>query len=415
MVRKILMPSDLNAPGLKRRRNPKGADRIYWFATHQAVQAGFRPSVFRLPYDLDEPDHRLLIEGTCQRLQTEMLAYLSGQRRDKAAFDGTILSLSRRYQTDPASPYRRLKHNSQRADFYVLRQLDRAVGNRQISAIKIGDVQRWYEAAKRPARPGAPERVRKAWGLIKKLRELCAYGVMAELPGCERLYTILRHARFPQSARRRVVMELDHVEAFIPQAIAMGRLSLALGTALQFETAMRQKDVIGEWAPLPEGSRCAPDAYVLNGRQWGRGLTWEDISADLIIRKATTKTGAFAAHDLKLCPLVLDLLERVPVEDRHGPLIIDENAGRPYAESAYGREWRIVARAAGIPNEVWNMDARAGAITEAENAGADLDHIRSAAAHSQASTTQRYSRGALGKSQRVAELRLAHRAARSKA
>lgn len=117
MVRKILMPSDLNAPGLKRRRNPKGADRIYWFATHQAVQAGFRPSVFRLPYDLDEPDHRLLIEGTCQRLQTEMLAYLSGQRRDKAVFDGTILSLSRRYQTDPASPYRRLKHNSQRADF----------------------------------------------------------------------------------------------------------------------------------------------------------------------------------------------------------------------------------------------------------------------------------------------------------
>ncbi len=64
---------------------------------------------------------------------------------------------------------------------------------------------------------------------------------------------------------------------------------------------MRQKDVIGEWAPVPEGSRSAPDAFVLNGREWGRGLTWEDISADLIIRKATTKTGAFAAHDLKLC------------------------------------------------------------------------------------------------------------------
>ncbi|MGH1569373.1 integrase [Methylobacterium sp. P31] len=344
-----------------------------------------------------------------------MLAYLAGHRREKTQFNGTIRDLSSRYQTDPASPFKRLKHNSREKDTYVLKQLERAVGDRQISAIKIGDVQRWYDVAKRPARPGGPERVRKAWGLIKKLRELCAYGVMAELPGCERLYTILRHARFPQSARRRVVMELHHVEAFIPQAVAMGRLSLALGTALQFETAMRQKDVIGEWAPVPEGSASAPDAFVLNGREWGRGLSWDDLSADLIIRKATTKTGAFAAHDLKLCPLVLDLLERVPVERRHGPLIIDENAGRPYAESAYGREWRIVARAAGIPNEVWNMDARAGAITEAENAGADLDYIRSAAAHSQTSTTQRYSRGALGKSQRVAELRLAHRAARSKA
>jgi hypothetical protein len=247
--------------------------------------------------------------------------------------------------------------------------------------------------------------------LVKKLRELCAYGVMAELPGCERLYTVLRHARFAQPPRRRVVMQLSHVEAFIPQAIAMGRLSLALGTALQFETAMRQRDVIGEWEPLPDGKPVSPGGFVLNGRRWGRGLTWEDLSADLVIRKATTKTGAFAAHDLRLCPLVMDLLDRIPPERRSGPLIIDEVAGRPYAESAYGREWRVVARAAGLPGQVWNMDARAGAITEAEDAGADLDHIRSAAAHAQTATTQRYSRGALGKSRRVAELRLAHRAA----
>ncbi|MGH1588792.1 integrase [Methylobacterium phyllosphaerae] len=409
------MPFDLDAPGCGAHVNPSGTIRLYWKAPDRATKAGFRPSSVRLPYFPNDPDQRALIEAACHRLQAEMLAYLAGHRREKAQFNGKIRDLSSRYQTDPASPFKQLKHNSREKDTYVLKQLERSVGDRQISAVKIGDVQRWYDVAKRPARPGGPERVRKAWGLIKKLRELCAYGVMAELPGCERLHTILKHARFAQSARRRVVMELDHVEAFIPRAIAMGRLSLALGTALQFETAMRQKDVIGEWAPVPDGSRSAPDTFVLNGREWGRGLSWEDISADLIIRKATTKTGAFAAHDLKLCPLVLDLLERMPVEDRHGPLIIDENAGRPYAESAYGREWRIVARAAGIPNEVWNMDARAGAITEAEDAGADLDHIRSAAAHSQTSTTQRYSRGALGKSQRVAELRLAHRAARSKA
>jgi len=360
-------------------------------------------------------EHRSINEHICQRMQAEQAEFMANGRREQPRFDGTILSLSHLYQTDPASPYQRLKVNSRRADFYVLRILEQSVGKRQILAIKIGDVQRWYDVARQPAAAGRPERLRKAWGLVKKLRELCAYGVMAELPGCERLYIILKHARFAQPARRRTVMELAHVEAFIPQAIAMGRLSLALGTAIQFETAMRQKDVIGEWAPVPNGAPVKPSEFVLNGRRWGRGLTWEDLSTDLIVRKATTKTGAFVAHDLKLCPLVLDLLERVPVEQRQGPLIIDENAGRPYAESAYGREWRIVARVAGIPNEVWNMDARAGAITEAENAGADLDHIRSAAAHSQASTTQRYSRGALGKSQRVAELRLAHRAARSKA
>jgi hypothetical protein len=44
---------------------------------------------------------------------------------------------------------------------------------------------------------------------------------------------------------------------------------------------------------------------------------------------------------------------------------------------------------------VWNMDARAGAIIEAEDAGAELDEIRASAAPSQISTTFRYSRGAV--------------------
>ncbi|MGH1569544.1 hypothetical protein ACRAWG_01305 [Methylobacterium sp. P31] len=100
---------------------------------------------------------------------------------------------------------------------------------------------------------------------------------------------------------------------------------------------------------------------------------------------------------------MLGLLERVPADRPVGPLILDETAGRSNAESAYGREWQIVARAAGVPDHVWNMDARAGAVTEAEDAGADLDHIRSAAARTQVSTTQRYSRGAVGKSRGMAE------------
>ncbi len=51
-----------------------------------------------------------------------------------------------------------------------------------------------------------------------------------------------------------------------------------------------------------------------------------------------TKTGAYVAHDLKLCPLVLQCLDLVPSDQRVGPVIIDETTGRPYAESAYGRE-----------------------------------------------------------------------------
>lgn len=405
------MPSEMYAPGLKRRKRKSGPDVAYWVARADLVKAGYRPETVRLSYSLDDPHHRDLISAACMKLQAEMLEWSSGRTRATNRFDGTILGLSRRYQTDEASPFKRLKHSTRHKDAYTLGLIEKAFGSRALAALRIDDFYRWYAAAKKPKVAGGPERVRRAYGIIKKLRELLAFGIMAELPECKRLYEVLEHARFSQPARRRVAMEFTHVEAFIAKALETNRLSLALGTAIQFETAMRQKDVIGEWEPITgEG---APTGIVLNGRRWVNGLTWADIAADLVVRKATTKTGAFAAHDLKLCPLVVALLERVPADRRIGPLIIDEAAGRPFAESAYGREWRLVAKAAGVPDHVWNMDARAGAITEAEDAGADLDHIRSAAAHSQTSTTQRYSRGAVGKSRAVANLRIAHRAVKN--
>jgi hypothetical protein len=276
--------------------------------------------------------------------------------------------------------------------------------------LKIGDFRRWYDAAKKPKAPSGPERIDRACKIIKMLRELFKYGVTAELAECKRLREILLEAEFRQPARRKVKLEFVHVDACIERAIEMKRVSLALGTGLQFETTLRQRDVIGEWEPIPAGE--AATGIVLNGRRWVKGLTWADLANDLEVYKDTTKTGQTAAHDLKLCPLVLQVLAHVPADRRVGPLVIDEASGRPYAEFVYPREWRIVARAAGIPAHVWNMDARAGGISEADDAGADLDDIRSSAAHAQASTTARYVRGTIGKSRKVKELRNAHRAAR---
>ncbi len=58
----------------------------------------------------------------------------------------------------------------------------------------------------------------------------------------------------------------------------MGRVSLALATAIQFDAVMRQKDVIGEWEPIPEGE--ARTGIVLHGRRWVNGLTWAGIVLD---------------------------------------------------------------------------------------------------------------------------------------
>lgn len=288
----------------------------------------------------------------------------------------------------------------------MLRVLAKAIGKRSLASIGLTDLLRWYDEAKRPKAEGKPERIRKAHGIIKMLRRLFAFGKSAEIAGSARLVSILEETRFKQPPRRRAKLERHHVEAFIPVALTAGRLSLAIGTAAQFETMMRQRDVIGEWQPI--GRSEDGGGIVVRGRRWANGLTWQDLQDDFVLRKHTTKTGALVAHDLKLCPLTFGLLSRIPGEKRVGPVIVDETAGRPYAEHAYSREWRRIARRAGIPDEIWNMDARAGAITEAEDAGADLDSIRSAAGHTQASTTSRYSRGPIGKSRGVATLRQAH-------
>ncbi|WP_247776989.1 integrase [Bradyrhizobium sp. CW1] len=408
MEEKTSMPSSkfhLNAPGLKPRG--KNAERLYWAARADIAKAGYTPRLVRLHYDIHDPaDHRL-IEAACQRLDAEMKAWASGHKRSVPFFDGTVLALSRRYQTDPASPFLEHKWNWRDRETRILKTIEGAFGARSLASLGNTDFKRWYEAAKQPKKPGAKERIDRAVKIIKLLRQMVTFGAAAELPHCERLHGILSKMRFKGGARSRLKLERHHVEAFIPAAIDAGRLSLAFGTALQFETMMRQKDVIGEWEPFTSGAHDVE--LVLNGNRWVNGLMWTDISPSMVIKKDTTKTGATVVADLKLCPLVLQVLRLVPPDRRVGPLIIDENSGRPYAEDAYAREWRLIARSAGIPDEVKNMHARAGAISEADDALAPIEEIQSSAGHTQASTTRRYIRGTIGKSRHVAELRQLHR------
>jgi hypothetical protein len=55
------------------------------------------------------------------------------------------------------------------------------------------------------------------------------------------------------------------------------------------------------------------------------------------------------------------------------------------------------------------MDTRAGAISEATDAGAELEHVRHAATHGDISMTQRYSRGGTEKIAQVQKARIEYR------
>src|SRR5829696_8757676 len=150
MERRILMHSEFDAPGLKKRPNKDGTKRLYWVARRDLVRAGYRPETIRLPYNLENPDHHPLITSSCLKYQAEMLEWSAGRRRGTRTFDGTILSLSRCYQTDPASPFQRMKHNTRRKDIYTLRLIEKAFGKRVLAALKVADFYRWYDEAKKP-------------------------------------------------------------------------------------------------------------------------------------------------------------------------------------------------------------------------------------------------------------------------
>jgi hypothetical protein len=237
------------------------------------------------------------------------------------------------------------------------------------------------------------------------VRRVISYGVTLGYDDCIRTDIILKKMRFEAARPLTSKMTFDQLGAIRAKAHEMNLGSVALATTLQFELALRQKDVIGEWLPCAEGE----GGIVHKSTRWANGLTWSDIGPDMILRKNAVKTNIAVEHDLKLYPAVMEEIARVPPERRVGPLIISEPTGEPYKHRTFTQTFRRVADAAGVPRNVWNMDARAGAISEAYDAGAAEAEVMKHAGHKNRQTSARYNRGSLDQTSRVARMRQAKR------
>lgn len=77
----------------------------------------------------------------------------------------------------------------------------------------------------------------------------------------------------------------------------------------------------------------------------------------------------------------------------HDALIICERTNKPWRDFDFRTEWRKLADVCDIPKVIFQMDTRAGAISEAFIAGANPDFIRASATHSDLAMTQNYNRG----------------------
>jgi integrase len=397
------------APGLKVRTNKKGVVQAYWVAAQCTRRAKGYP-IKTVPLSNIPPDQW---DAKCNELYTQLLIWLNGDQKKPLEFEGTIDSLIDHYERHELSPYHLVKYNSKASYDASIRAIRKTVGTRGLSTITGINFITWHANYLKPITKDGPRRVDHAHRLMSMIRRLFKWGVVLELPHAKRLSDILSELQFEQTPPRKEYMTFEQAQAFIAKANEMGRPSMALGQALQFELTFRQKDVIGEWIPDMTGSGIRHTAVnALRPKRWDNGLTWSHIDSNMVLRKATVKTGQETEFDMTQYPVLMAEIAKVPPERRVGPVIISEKTRLPYTGNAYAATWRMIANAAGIPPEIQNRDSRSGSITEATDAAAGLELVRHHAGHKNASMTARYSKNTIKKTTEVARLRVAARSER---
>lgn len=399
-------PRIKDAPGHIWRKHAKGWE-CRWQCRTDLVERGFLPKSQQL-FVGEEPSEIEVsfIQDRCRKLQDEMLTFGRDGLPLTSAYDGSLRSLINCYQTDPDSTYKGLRYGVRKNTDYLLKRLAADHGDEDLGDVKGRSILAWYKVW-----TNGDIKIAMGSAFVGQLRSLFTFGrSILECQECVRLGQVMHDLRFKGTKSRKVSITAEQADAIRYKArLHFGWYSISLGQAFQFECTLRQKDVIGEWVPIAEDGI---SSVIDKGEKWIRGLDWSEINENLILTHVTSKKQKETEVDLKLAPMVLEELKeytrgqeiltvdqttkKVTV-NRHllpasGPVVICDTNGLPWTDCEWRRKWRKVATACGIPTNVWNMDSRSGAISEAIAAGVPLEFVRHAATHSDIAQTQEYDR-----------------------
>lgn len=394
------MPAAQKAPGLTWRQRGDGSQVPYWVPRRDLVKKGYRPKSVRLHYAPEDP----ALVARCHVLHAEMLRWSADNRLSApSAYDGTFASLVRMYESDPDSTYQEIKQTTQNSYSKTMKALMAHKGARRIDAVTAADVRRWYKELS--------ESVSKAWAYytINVLKVVLSYGSTKRIPECTQLRAELRDARFKAPSRRYDYLTYEQSVAFCRSAHELGYAWMGRCLRTQFDFGMRRIDVIGEYIT----DETAEGGIRVGKRVHRGGLTWQHIDEHGIVRKLISKTqfttALVAVHAIADYPEVEADLARTPAESRVGPLVINARTGLPPTEAQCRRYFRIIATHAGIPANVKMMHARAGANTEAYEAGATEEEAMALLTHTERKTNRGYLRDLTEQSRRAAKKRVAAR------
>lgn len=272
------------------------------------------------------------------------------QKIEPQNFDGTLKSLGDCYRTYEQSPFHKLRHKTRvHYDFLISRIVDR-YGHEKLAEWKAQEIKRVYEDW---AERG---KVSTGHATVTVLRILINFGArVLENSECQRLSGIFNAMHFITAKPRGERLTAEQARAIINKAHEKGRHSIALAQAFQFDCALGQRDVIGEWVPHGE----AGVSEITHGNQkWLRGLRWSEIDKDLVLRHVGSRDGKLVEIPLSQAPMVIaefaSLGDKLPL---NGPIIVNEDTDRPYHGDQFRLKWREIATAVGVPQKVKNMDS----------------------------------------------------------
>ena len=379
----------------------------YWRVPAAARKLGYSHPPIRLPGE-DGDGREAERAAKARQLTIDMLAAIQEQPAKLLSIVGTWRWLIGRYMTDTESPFQEVKANSRDSYRFPLMRWQEAIGDAQIDNMDLAELKRIQRTMRDNGRTVAY--IKRQFGM---LRMLVGYGIMLKSPACLELAGILKEMRIKTPKPRTAAPTRAQIEAIITAADSAGDAAFALGMELQWWFALRAVDVRGQWLRMgpEEKEKVAASGGITRGHfRWADGLTWDMIARDLTeFRKVPSKTedslDEELIFDLRLVPEVRERLASIPQEERIGPVIRDPKTDMPFDRYRWSGKFRAYRTVAGVPDDVWMMDTRAGAITDAKRAGASKVLMQHQANHSSDKTTNRYIREKSDSIARVIQLR----------
>ncbi len=305
------------------------------------------------------------------------------------------------WKIDPYSRYNGVKKNTQEGYDETLKKISNTIGHLKIAALNyalLGEIRTTLDQKGRAA-----SSQRKIFSMMSTLAHY-AVGPLRQQTARDVIQD-LSQIVIRSDAKWQKAPDREFVRAVIDEADARGLFAFATGILFQWTYMLRSVDVRGQWMTASQSE----GGVYRNGKRWEDGLTWDMFDEDLTaFSKVISKTrrSLAASMDFELTPELrgrLMLLRNA--KGGVGPVIISERYNEPYTRYSWSQAFRRIRDDLGLPNDVWMMDTRAGAITDAKAVVSDAFAIRDAAQHMHVDTTDGHARARSENINKVVKLR----------